>query len=536
MGTPSLTRLTSGLVLRDDFGSDTSANYYIESGDTLGVTSGYLYAVTNTADKAVTDQDKTARVVTVRGWRNGTGKAGSYACLFNASSPTWATRSGYMVSLAGAATKYSLERMDNGADTELAAGTNDLPATGDVLYYYSRIWHENSDIRAWAGRTFPLQNSFTSTDATYNNTTLYNGGRMQAGTGRFEYFECRTDYRITCIGLPAGYKLQANGSASYRATEVRGKASLDVAVLDWPLTSVEVLDPSNTQIVQLTTSTYTDMGGGDIFSYDPDWPSGIRHAFTVSVADVTTTGLVHPADWLADHTIAAGTVLRGFAPIGSVLPFAGALASLPSGWLLCDGTSYLRTGSYADLFTAISTIYGSADGTHFNVPDLRDKFIVGAKQDDTSVPKSNIRGSLEQSATIPAATMTHGMTVADHTGLTHAGLAIADHTITHPIAIADHPTLSLTISIAAQGTAGRTGTKTASGAVTDGAHTKTDPTMAARAHVITQPDHTVSHAITQPTTDHGSAGTVTHGVTAPSDHTMTPVPAFLALGYIIRYL
>lgn len=51
-------------------------------------------------------------------------------------------------------------------------------------------------------------------------------------------------------------------------------------------------------------------------------------------------------------------------------------SSAPSGWLLCDGTSYLRA-TYPDLFTAIGTTYGSADGTHFNVPDLRGRVPIG---------------------------------------------------------------------------------------------------------------------------------------------------------------
>lgn len=47
-------------------------------------------------------------------------------------------------------------------------------------------------------------------------------------------------------------------------------------------------------------------------------------------------------------------------------------------WLLCDGTSYLRT-AYPLLFTAIGTTYGSVDITHFNVPDYRGRslFTIG---------------------------------------------------------------------------------------------------------------------------------------------------------------
>lgn len=51
-------------------------------------------------------------------------------------------------------------------------------------------------------------------------------------------------------------------------------------------------------------------------------------------------------------------------------------AACPAGTVAADGTSYLRT-TYPDLFTAIGTTHGSADGTHFNVPDYRGRFIRG---------------------------------------------------------------------------------------------------------------------------------------------------------------
>lgn len=61
-------------------------------------------------------------------------------------------------------------------------------------------------------------------------------------------------------------------------------------------------------------------------------------------------------------------------PAGVIFPYGGATA--PAGWLLCDGTSYLRA-DYPALFTAISTAFGTADGTHFNVPDFRGRFLRG---------------------------------------------------------------------------------------------------------------------------------------------------------------
>lgn len=61
-------------------------------------------------------------------------------------------------------------------------------------------------------------------------------------------------------------------------------------------------------------------------------------------------------------------------PSGTIEAYGGAAA--PDGFLLCDGTSLLRA-SYPALFAAIGTAFGAADGTHFNVPDLRGRFLRG---------------------------------------------------------------------------------------------------------------------------------------------------------------
>ena len=65
----------------------------------------------------------------------------------------------------------------------------------------------------------------------------------------------------------------------------------------------------------------------------------------------------------------------GFVPAGVVVPFAG--SSAPANWLLCDGSAVSRT-TYGQLFAAISTTYGSGDGsTTFNLPDMRGRVPAG---------------------------------------------------------------------------------------------------------------------------------------------------------------
>jgi len=69
------------------------------------------------------------------------------------------------------------------------------------------------------------------------------------------------------------------------------------------------------------------------------------------------------------------TTVQGV-PIGSV--FCMAVATVPSGYLECDGDEVSRTGTYAALFAVIGTAYGTGNGSStFNLPDLRGEFVRG---------------------------------------------------------------------------------------------------------------------------------------------------------------
>lgn len=64
-------------------------------------------------------------------------------------------------------------------------------------------------------------------------------------------------------------------------------------------------------------------------------------------------------------------------PTGTVSPFASPYASLPAGWVKCDGALYDGTlDAYAPLFNVISITYGGS-GTSFRVPNLGQRIIVG---------------------------------------------------------------------------------------------------------------------------------------------------------------
>lgn len=71
-----------------------------------------------------------------------------------------------------------------------------------------------------------------------------------------------------------------------------------------------------------------------------------------------------------DNTVIDGGSFQ--APTGCVQMFAGSI--VPAGWLLCNGQALNRT-TYAALFAAIGTAYGTGDGvTTFNLPNMEASF------------------------------------------------------------------------------------------------------------------------------------------------------------------
>lgn len=65
-----------------------------------------------------------------------------------------------------------------------------------------------------------------------------------------------------------------------------------------------------------------------------------------------------------------------------------ARASAPEGWLLCQGQSLLRA-DYPTLFDAIGTTFGAVDGTHFTLPNMKGRTVVGQ---DAAQTEFDVRG------------------------------------------------------------------------------------------------------------------------------------------------
>ena len=221
-------------------------------------------------------------------------------------------------------------------------------------------------------------------------------------------------------------------------------------------------------------------------------------------------------------------------PVGTLIPYAG--STVPTGWLLCDGTAISRS-TYTTLFGVVSTTYGSGDGaTTFNLPDLRQRFPLGKAASGTGSTLGATGGAIDHTHTGPSHT---------HTGPSHTHTG-PSHTHTGP---------SHTHSISADGTGatGASGTG-ATGAASDTVEVVATPAggtfVATAAHTHTGPSHThtgPSHDHTAATGSEGTGATGASGTGATgaegtgatgssgAGNTGTANPPFVALNYLILY-
>ncbi len=86
---------------------------------------------------------------------------------------------------------------------------------------------------------------------------------------------------------------------------------------------------------------------------------------------------------LVDHTgipgvTGGGGITGEIVPVGIIVPFGGSVASIPTGYLACDGST-INQATFADLFLVIGTTWntGGEPGGEFRLPDLRHRVISG---------------------------------------------------------------------------------------------------------------------------------------------------------------
>ena len=159
------------------------------------------------------------------------------------------------------------------------------------------------------------------------------------------------------------------------------------------------------------------------------------------------------------------TQIDSVIPSGTLLPYAG--SSAPTGFLLCYGQAISRS-TYSDLFSAISTTYGTGDGSStFNVPDLRGRVVAG--QDDMGGSSAN--RLTDQTGGLNGDTLGDTGGSETHT-LTTAQMPAHTHTVAAQQQVSGDST-----NRGGSGQLGAAATITSSSTGGDGAHNNVQPTI-----------------------------------------------------------
>jgi microcystin-dependent protein len=211
-------------------------------------------------------------------------------------------------------------------------------------------------------------------------------------------------------------------------------------------------------------------------------------------------------------TIAVPTILEP----GIVVPYAGATA--PTGWLICDGAAVNRS-IYGALFVIVGTTYGAGDGsTTFNLPNLVNRFGVGA------------------GGTYPLASTGGATSVTTSTAGSHNHTGAAGSTTLTTAQIPSH-THSGTTDSAGNHTHGTSGSGGESGIAASANYGNTNN------YIFTgggtnQYNTSTAGAHTHPFTTGATGGGTGHDHSISTDgshtHTAATVPPYLALNYIIK--
>ena len=227
-----------------------------------------------------------------------------------------------------------------------------------------------------------------------------------------------------------------------------------------------------------------------------------------------------------DFAIASGT------PIGTVILWGGATTSLPAGYILCDGSSYSTSGTYANLYNVIGYRYGGSAGT-FYVPKLNAGYIpIGTSTLNADGSRQTTSPSITLSTSNVASTghthtYTFNLNTAASSGHTHSHNSIASDGVDHS---------HLTVSLSSDNTHTHTYFKPNSGAnnttLATNNHNHTGSTNSSTAYLHTH--SAPSHATTNADTAHGHS-VLTQAWTANADtgHAHTVAASYMV--FVIRY-
>ena len=129
-------------------------------------------------------------------------------------------------------------------------------------------------------------------------------------------------------------------------------------------------------------------------------------------------------------------------PTATIVPWSS--ASIPSGFLECNGAAVSRS-TYSALFAIISTTYGAGDGAStFNLPDLQDNVAMG-KSGTKALASTGGANTVQSTGNVGGSTANATLSTAQLASHSHSGgVSNAGTTSPNPNPVVDKVTVTNT--------------------------------------------------------------------------------------------
>ena len=254
--------------------------------------------------------------------------------------------------------------------------------------------------------------TLTLNGSTYNLTTTGNQIYSTASTANMEF--TAGDFLFTSIGTTVGeFVVRANTNIDLKTTtgSIEINATTTTLLRSGPLGSNTIrIDATDKMVTNATTTTITNntvaingatnITGATTVAGVTNINATGANATNIGNASSTTTQLgttninatganaTNIGNASSTTTIGGPTTINGNTTINvdntfNLMPTATIIqnvsATVPAGFLLCNGQAVNRVGTYARLFAAINTTFGAGNGTTtFNVPNFLGAFLRGS--------------------------------------------------------------------------------------------------------------------------------------------------------------
>jgi len=138
--------------------------------------------------------------------------------------------------------------------------------------------------------------------------------------------------------------------------------------------SWNVINPFGVNAAVPSNYLYVASSSGSIFTVDTYVPTAAEPIIQNLLPVTSVSGNT----MYSSVSVPGGSIL---VPVGIIAAWSGTIGTIPSGWTLCNGVTVSRSDGHGTI----------------TPPDLRDRFVIGASQDNSGVAMTTVTGSPTQS-------------------------------------------------------------------------------------------------------------------------------------------